>query len=70
MREDLKKMRMLRELMWNNYLAPHQDPKKIIKSKEKFMPLENDEERQVSKISEEQKQVFLNEYIKWQQAVN
>jgi hypothetical protein len=58
-----------RELMWTCYIAPHQDPKKMIKRKEAFLPLNNDKKNSGG-VSEEMKLIFLNEYKKWQQAVN
>jgi len=68
-RQDLYKWQMLRELMWTSYIAPNQDPKKMIKRKEQFLPLNNDR-KQVKGVSEEQKANFLKAYIKWQQEVN
>lgn len=59
----------LRELMWTTYIAPHQDPKKMIKRKEQFLPLEGDKKVNAG-VSDEMKQTFLNEYKKWQQAVS
>ena len=35
-RQDLYEWQKLRELMWITYIAPHQDPKKMTKSKNKF----------------------------------
>lgn len=55
--------------MWTCYIAPHQDPKKMIKRKEAFLPLNNDKKNSGG-VSEEMKLIFLNEYKKWQQAVN
>jgi hypothetical protein len=33
---------MLRELMWTSYIAPHLDPKKMVKRKENLLSLESD----------------------------
>ena len=57
-----------RELMWISYIAPHQDPKKMVKSKQSFLPLGN--EKQSLGVSEEAKQRFLKEYQKYQDKLN
>lgn len=64
-RMDLYKWQMQRELMWITYVAPHQDPKKMIKRKEQFLPLGN--EKRSSGVSQETKDIFLKEYKKWQE---
>lgn len=66
-RQDLYKWQMLRELMWVTYIAPNQDPKKMAKNKNSFMPLKGDK-KQSSGVSEEHKQIFLKELQKWQEA--
>lgn len=68
-RIDLYKWKMLRELMWTSYIAPHQDPKKMPKRKEIFLPL-NDDKKISEGVSQDHKERFLKEYLKWQQAVN
>lgn len=55
--------------MWTCYTAPHLDPKKLSKRKEQFMPLPSDK-KEISGVSETMKQLFLNEYKKWQESVN
>jgi len=67
-RQDLYEWQKLRELMWVTYYASHQDPKKMIKRKEKFLPLDGDRKTS-SGISEEQKQRFLNEFKKYQDKI-
>ena len=64
-RIDLYKWQMLREQMWTTYIAPHQDPKKMIKRKEKFLPLNNDKNKVA--VSDTMKAIFLKEYQKWQE---
>jgi len=57
-----------RELMWITYIAPHQDPKKMVKSKEKFLPLDGKSESKG--VSEKMKQIFLQEYEKFNQKIS
>jgi len=64
-RRDLYKWQMMRELMWINYIAPHQDPKKMVKRKEVFLPL-NGDRKNTGGISDEHRERFLNEYKKYQ----
>lgn len=59
---------MQRELMWVTYTAPHQDPKKMIKRKEQFLPLGN--EKSSNGVSDETKQRFLEEFKKYQEKIN
>jgi hypothetical protein len=63
-RQDLYEWQKLRELMWTSYISPHQDPKKMIKRKESFLPLSGEKQGRV--VSDEMKQLFLKEYKKWQ----
>lgn len=65
-RQDLYDWQKLRELMWTSYIAPHQDPKKMVKRKEAFLPLEGDK-KQIQGVSEEHKQMFLREFQKYQE---
>ena len=55
--------------MWVTYIAPHQDVKKMAKRKEIFLPL-NKDKKQSTGVSEEQKELFLKEFKKWQQEAN
>jgi hypothetical protein len=57
----------LRELMWTTYTAPHQDPKKMLKSKEKFLPLNGD--KKIQGVSDEAKETFMREFKKYQEKV-
>lgn len=68
-RMDLYKWMQIRELAWSSFIAPHQDPKKMPKTKERFWPLSGEKQRS-SGVSDEMKEIFLNEYKKWQQAVS
>jgi len=64
-RMELNEYQKLRELMWTIYTAPHLDYKSMAKRKEQFMPLPSDK-KQGSGVSEKMKEIFLNEYKKWQ----
>lgn len=60
-RQDLYKWEMMRELMWVTYIAPHQDPKKMAKRKEIFLPLNKDKKQSLG-ISQEHKEKFIEAY--------
>jgi hypothetical protein len=64
-RIDLYDWQKLREVMWTTYIAPHQDPKKMIKRKEIFLPLNN--EKRVAGVSQEMRETFLKEFKKYQE---
>ncbi len=66
-RNDLYEWQKLRELMWAVYIAPHQDPKKMVKRKELYLPLTGDKKQSIG-VSDAQKEIFLKEYKKWQEA--
>ena len=68
-RMDLYRWEQLRELMWVTYIAPHQDVKKMAKRKEIFLPL-NKDKKVVTGVTQEHKEQFLKEYLKWQQQTN
>ena len=53
--------------MWAVYIAPHQDPKKMVKRKELYLPLTGDKKQSIG-VSDAQKEIFLKEYKKWQEA--
>jgi len=57
----------LRELMWTTYIAPHQVPKKMVKRKEKFLPL--NEKDNSAGVSEQNKAIFIKEFEKYQNAI-
>lgn len=67
-RMDLYDWQKRRELMWVSYIAPHQDPKKMVKRKEQFLPLNGDKKASIG-VSDEMKQRFIGEYKKWQETV-
>lgn len=52
--------------MWTSYIAPHQDPKKMPKRKENFLPLISDK-KQSGIVSQEHKDNFIKAFQKWQQ---
>jgi hypothetical protein len=67
-RQDLYKWQMMRELMWVTYYSSHQDPKKIVKRKEQFLPLDGD--RKVGGgVSEEAKDRFMKEFLKYKEKI-
>ena len=68
-RIDLYKWQMLREMMWTTYIAPHQDPKKMVKRKEIFLPLNNDK-KDTPSVSKDHKDNFIKAFQKWQQEIN
>ena len=63
-RMELIEYSKMREMMWINYIAPHLDPKKMVKRKEQLMPLTNDK-KSSGGVSEKQKEIFIKEYKKW-----
>jgi len=65
-RQDLYKWQMLREMMWTTYIAPHQDPKKMVKQKENFLPLREDKKIKQG-VTQEHKDNFIKAFQKWQQ---
>jgi hypothetical protein len=67
-RQDLYDWQKLRELMWTIYIAPHNDPKKMVKRKEQFLPLSGEKEIK-SGVSQSQKDTFLKEFKKYQQII-
>jgi hypothetical protein len=67
-RQDLYKWQMHRELMWITYIAPHQDPKKMVKRKQAFLPLDG-EKQSNGGVSDEMKATFMKEYQKFQDKV-
>lgn len=66
-RQDLYDWQKLRELMWTSYIAPHQDPKKMVKRKESFLPLGS--EKKIVGVSDEARAIFLKEFRKYQEKI-
>ena len=66
-RQDLYDWQKLRELMWTSYIAPHQDPKKMVKRKESFLPLGS--EKKIVGVTDEAKEIFLKEFRKYQDKI-
>jgi len=66
-RIDLYEWQKLRELMWVTYISPNQDPKKMVKRKEAFLPLRG--EKQIIGVSDEAKQRFIDEFKKYQEKI-
>jgi hypothetical protein len=67
-RMDLYDWQKLRELMWTSYIAPHQDPKKMAKRKEAFLPLDGEKQNKVG-VSDETKAIFMKEFKKYQEKI-
>ena len=61
-RKEEREMFKIRELAWVTYIAPHQDPKKLKKSKESFWPLKNHGR---SEPKEDIKNAFLEAHKKY-----
>ena len=53
--------------MWTSYIAPHQDPKKMVKRKESFLPLGS--EKKIVGVSDEARAIFLKEFRKYQEKI-
>lgn len=66
-RQDLYDWQKLRELMWTSYIAPHQDPKKMVKRKESFLPLGS--EKKIVGVTDEARAIFLKEFRKYQEKI-
>ena len=56
-------------MAWSSTIGSHQDPKKLPKTIEKFMPLSN-KPNSHKRISDEQKENFLNVYSDYLKQVN
>lgn len=67
-RQDLYDWQKLRELMWTTYIAPHQDPKKMVKRKEAFLPLNGEKQIRVG-VTDEMKATFMKEFKKYQDKI-
>lgn len=57
-RMELREWEKVRQIAWSAFIAPHQDPKKLPKTIDKFMNLGNDKPRQG--VTDNQKNAFLN----------
>jgi hypothetical protein len=55
-------------MAWSSTIGSHQDPKKLPRTIEKFMPLGNQEGKRG--VSEDQKQNYLQEYKEYLKKVN
>lgn len=58
-RMELREWEKVRQISWSAFIAPHQDPKKLPKSIDKFMSLGNNTKKEVST---NQKENFLKAY--------
>ena len=59
-RMELREWEKVRQIAWSAFIAPHQDPKKLPKSIDKFMSLGNNKTNKGVGI--EQKENFLKAY--------
>lgn len=59
-RMELREWEKVRQIAWSAFIAPHQDPKKLPKSIDKFMNLNGNAIKKG--VSEEQKENFLKAY--------
>ena len=60
-RMELREWEKVRQIAWSAFIAPHQDPKKLPKSIEKFMSLGNNNNT-IKGVGIEQKENFLKAY--------
>ena len=74
-RQEKNKVLMLRELAWITYIAPHQDRKRLKKTKQSFWPIEkekkkknSDEAEKMRKRIKDAQQKFLDEQKKLKDA--
>ena len=59
-RMELREWEKVRQIAWSAFIAPHQDPKKLPKSIDKFMSL--GEKNTTKGVGEQQKENFLKAY--------
>ena len=62
-RMQLREWEKVRQISWSAFIGSHQDPKKMPKSIDKFMSLGESVSR--SKVTEEQRQRFIEETAKY-----
>ena len=60
----IREWEKVRFVAWSATIGSHQDPKKLPKNIEKFMPL-NQGNTQVKKVSDEQKEAYLKVYAEY-----
>lgn len=59
-RMEMREWEKVRQIAWSAFIAPHQDPKKLPKTIDKFMNLGGEKIRKG--VSDEQKENFLKAY--------
>lgn len=59
-RMELREWEKVRQIAWSAFIAPHQDPKKLPKSIDRFMNLHSNEIKKG--VSNDQKENFLKAY--------
>lgn len=68
-RMEKKQWFKIRELAWSATIAPHLNPKKMPKSKDAFMRLDNSGETR-SSVSQSQKEAFMLAYQQYQKEIS
>ena len=56
-------------MAWSSTIGSHQDPKKLPKNIEKFMPL-NQGDGEVKRVTDEQKEAYLVVYAEYLKTIN
>ena len=56
-------------MAWSSTIGSHQDPKKLPKNIEKFMPL-NQGDGEVKRVTDEQKEAYLVVYAEYLKKIN
>ena len=67
-RMELREWEKVRQISWSAFIGSHQDPKKMPKTIDKFMRLDNGEAKPT--VSEAQKERFRNVYSEYLKQVN
>ena len=67
-RMQLREWEKVRQISWSAFIGSHQDPKKMPKTIDKFMRLDNGEAK--PSVSEAQKERFRNVYSEYLKQVN
>ena len=68
-RVQLREWEKVRFMAWSSTIGSHQDPKKLPKNIEKFMPL-NQGDGEVKRVTDEQKEAYLVVYAEYLKTIN
>jgi len=63
-RDNERRLIEMREMAWVTYIAPHSDPKKMAKTKEKFWPIKKKAPKVELKRRREAMERAMKEYLK------